>query len=287
MPPEHARWTRQYWRHKLALTLALLALGTWVGTAFADATSSSEISFETATAALQQGAFERAIAEFEQLSDQGVRDPAVSYNRGLAYLQRAESAKRRVGDLGQAAAALREATLGGVEEAPPLLQSVREEIARQRARARRDPVAAEAPLGWAIAKLLGENVWAWGALVSAVLLTVGLWLRRQRADSPLKLAGNIVTGVASGALLVLGVLTASAQHLRKTVHEAVVISAEAPLLDEQARPVRGAAVGAEASEVPEGASVYALETRGNLVHVRWGSAEVWLGSQHLRRIDGG
>jgi hypothetical protein len=235
---------------------------------------------------LSQGAFDQAISGFEQFSDLGLHNPAASFNRGLAYIQRAETPKRHPGDLGQAAAALREAVLSGFgPESERLLQSVREKIAHDRAQRHKDPVAAEAPIGWALARLLPENFWAGCALAGSLLLTAGLWLRRAPAESPKKLAGQVAIGVGLGGILLFGGLAASAQHLRRTTQEAVVVKTEAQLLDEHGKPTQARKVGADADEIPEGASVYILEQQGNLARVRWGSAEAWVLRNQLRRLE--
>ena len=93
-----------------ALIALLCSLGGATVAAQAEAGEhvSDEALFEEAAKALETGAFSVALERLEQLSDRGVVRASISHNRAIAYLQRAESPKRRPGDLGQAVAALRE-----------------------------------------------------------------------------------------------------------------------------------------------------------------------------------
>lgn len=242
--------------------------------------------FDQATAELRRGAFGEALARYEQLSDSGVVDANLSFNRALAYLARAESPARRAGDLGQAAAALRETiTLsGGDAEAERLLERVRRQIGRERARRGLDPLFAEPPLGRAITQLLPENAWAWTALVAALGLTAALVLRRWPAHSPQRLAGNVASVLCLLLLLSNAALTGWAAHLRKTETEAVVIVEQANLLDEAGAPLRSSRASAGSPLLPEGASVFVTTRRGRLSQVRWASVEAWVLSQQLRPL---
>jgi hypothetical protein len=282
--PQFGNWARR----AVSLYIACFCVLGLAAAGHAQTVDRNTALFSEATDALKRGTFEQAIQGFEQLSDLGARDPAASFNRALAYIQRAETPKRRAGDLGQAAAALREAVLSGAgPESEQLLLKVRERIAHERARRNQPPVEAEAPLSWALVRALPEDVWAWLALTGSLVLTAGLWLRKARAETPLRLAGQIAAGIGTGLLLIFGSCAAGAQHLRRTVHEAVVIVPDTPLLDAQGKAVRARTVGADADEIPEGASVYLLESQGNLARVRWGSAEAWVSAHQLRRVEGG
>src|SRR5690606_2494176 len=81
-------------------------------------------------ASLERGAFSDAIAELELWSDRGVVHPDLSFDRGVAYLGRAESPAKRRADLGQAVAAFEEALqlAPGDEEAAIILGRIRAEL---------------------------------------------------------------------------------------------------------------------------------------------------------------
>ncbi len=260
----------------------LLALITW--SKHAPAATDAEASVERATAALERGAYSEAISELERLSDAGFVHPDASYNRALAYLQRAESPKKRAGDLGQAVAALREVLLSqpDASDAERALSATRREISRLRAQRGLDPVVVAPSLERAIVGLLPENVWACLTLLGSILLGVGLVLRRAELHSPRRLAGQISAAVGVGVLLLFGTLTALAAHQRESTREAVVVVDEANLLDEQGKRLSAKALDVEASAIPEGATVTVLGQSGRLVRVNWGSFEAWVPASNLR-----
>jgi hypothetical protein len=288
-------------RPHLLLGFALIGAA-WCGVTPAEAqpAAAAEASqiFQEATEALSHGAFEQAISGLERLSDLGVKDASASYNRGLAYVQRGETLKRRPGDLGQAAAALREAEVQGYPGASTLLQRVRDQLNRTGVQRNKQPVSAEAPLSWSVVWLLPENVWAGFAALGSLTASLGVWLRRGQKQSPRHLAGNILGATGLGFLALFGSLTFAAKQLRQTTREAVVVVAEAVLLDESgsplaARRVVGGSTGTEesASSVPEGASVFTLgnhkdpaPTNRGIVKIRWGSVEAWVKSTQLRSL---
>ncbi len=241
--------------------------------------------FSKATNELGRGAFSQAIIDFEQLSDRGFIHPDASYNRALAYLQRAESAKSKPGDLGQAAAGLREAALlrRGDPDAEALLSNVRQEVSRLRARQGQDPVVVRPPLGRALTGLLPENVWASLAALGALALSVGLVLRTSQ-QAQRRLSGWI-TGYSGAAILVIfGAMAWSARQYRVGSQEAVVITDEARLLNENGSLLKAKALDVEASAVPQGASVFVERQRGRLLQVRWGSLQAWIKASELRRL---
>ena len=81
-----------------AVLLACLTL--LVGSSIAsDANQKPEVQFEQAAEAVERGAFSDALLRLEQLSDRGFVHPDASFNRGLAYLQRAESAQAQPGTI--------------------------------------------------------------------------------------------------------------------------------------------------------------------------------------------
>ena len=234
--------------------------------------------FASATSALKRGAYTEAIDDLELLADRGFVHPDASFNRAVAYVERARSSGAVPGDLGRAAAALREVLLlrPNDDEAETGLARIRAEIARRHAREGTAPVMARASLGRAATSLLAEDSWALIALVGSLLLSTGLGLRRFVRRTSAELAGAV--GIGLGALLLLSGagMAAGARHFRRTSAEAVIVQDEARLLDESGKPLPQKRGAADSVTVPEGATVYVLERRPTLFRVEWGSSEGWL-----------
>lgn len=262
----------------LTLLLALPARSAWA------APSESEQDFAAASEALKRGAYTEAIDRLELLADRGFVHPDASFNRAVAYVERARSSAAAPGDLGRAAAALSEVLLlrPSDESAELALSRIRAEISRRHAREGVAPVMARDSLGRAATLLFDENVWACLALVGSLLLTVGLALRRFVQRTSAGLAGAIGIGVGAFMLLAGAALTAGARHFRLTSWPAVIVADEARLLDETGKPLQQKRGSAESMTVPEGASVYVLERRPTLYRVAWGSSEGWLGPGQVR-----
>jgi hypothetical protein len=258
--------------------LALLALPAWA------APSESEQDFSAASQALKRGAYTEAIDRLELLADRGFVHPDASFNRAVAYVERARSSAANPGDLGRAAAALSEVLLlrPSDEQAELALSRIRAEISRRHAREGVAPVMARDSLGRAATSLFDENVWACLALVGSLLLTVGLALRRFVQRTSAGLAGAIGIGLGAFMLLAGAALTAGARHFRLTSSPAVIVADEARLLDEAGKPLPQKRGSAESVTVPEGASVYVLERKPTLYRVAWGSSEGWLDPGQVR-----
>jgi hypothetical protein len=262
----------------LALLIALFALKA------SAASSDSARDFAAANQALKRGAFTEAIDTLELLADRGFVHPDASFNRAVAYVERARSSSAAPGDLGRAAAALSEVLLlrPDDDEADTGLARIRAEISRRHAREGTAPVMARASLGRAVSSLLDENTWAKVALLGSLLLTLGLGLRRFVKRTSAELAGAI--GIGLGALLLVSGagLTAGARHFRLTSSPAVIVAEEARLLDELGKPLPQRAGAADSVTIPEGATVYVLERRPALFRVEWGSGEGWLTPGQVR-----
>lgn len=266
---------------KALAPLAVLC-GLWFAAPCAHA-QNDEAAFAEAASALQSGGFSVAIERLEQLSDRGLVRPNISLNRAIAYLQRAESAKRKPGDLGQAVAALRETLLldPDNEAAQHALAEVTLEISRQRARKGLDPVVIEPPLSYALFDLLPVNVWAWTTLFASVVCSAGLLLARSELR-PRRLAGQIAA--VSGLLLLLvgAGFSWAADDQRRTQRPAVVVVPEADLLDASGSRQTAKALGVDTTSIPEGASVVITRSNGRLLEVGWGSFRAWLQSSQVR-----
>jgi len=260
------------------LTLTLCALFGELCPAFADASSDSARDFSAANQALKRGAYTEAIDTLELLADRGFVHPDASFDRAVAYVERARSSAAVPGDLGRAAAALCEVLILRPDDdaAENGLARIRAEISRRHAREGTAPVLARPSLGRAVTSLFDENVWAVIAVGGSLLLALGLALRRFVERTSAALAGAV--GIGLGALLLVSGagLTAGARHFRLTSSPAVVVVEEARLLDETGKPLPQKRGAADSVTVPEGASLYVLERRPTLDRVEWGSTEGWL-----------
>jgi tetratricopeptide (TPR) repeat protein len=266
-----------------------LALG-WSSAARAASPAPSAEDLARVEAALGKGAFSEAIAQLEQWSDQGFVHPDASFDRGVAYLGRAESTARRAGDFGQAVAAFEEARYldPSDEEAAVILERIRQDLGERRAKHDADGVVARPRLLRAVLDLIGEDVWAVVGAIGATSLGAGLaarlWARAQAA----RLAGAIAAVVGLGLALLGAGLALAGQRLRTSTTPAVVVAEEARLENESGKPLRasrGASTLGEASDrAPEGTLVHVAETRGSRLRVEWGDADAWLEARHVRRL---
>ena len=244
----------------------------------------SERDFSAASQALKRGAYTEAIDTLELLADRGFVHPDASFNRAVAYVERARSSAASPGDLGRAAAALSEVLLlrPSDDQAEVGLSRIRAEISRRHAREGTAPVMARDSLGRAATSLFDENVWAYLALGGSLLLTLGLGLRRFVQRTSAALAGAIGIGLGAVMLIAGAGLTAGARHFRLSSSPAVIVADEARLLDESGKPLPQKRGAVDSVTVPEGATVYVLERRPTLYRVEWGSGEGWLTPGQVR-----
>jgi hypothetical protein len=258
---------------------------------------SAETVFRKGVSALREGAVNEAVDSFEALADRGFVHPDASFDRSLSYLGRIRAGIERPGDLGRAAAALEETLLFRPDdrEAESALELVRAEVARRRARSGSSADVESRPtLERAMLGIASEWTWSLLAAASSLLLTLGLLLRmlavsRDEAriregrapeggrEGVLHLASQIAIPIGGACLLVFAGLAAGSRHLRLTTREGVVVTPEAHLVTERGALVSGASI-------PEAARVEIGETRGSLVHVRWGSIEGWTQTDAVRRL---
>ncbi len=274
----------------VACSLALSVALCWSSQARAEAALPSSEELGKVQAALARGAFSEAIDQLELWSDQGVVHPDLSFDRGVAYLGRAESTARRRADLGQAVAAFEEALHAnpGDEEAELALERIRKLISERRAKHDGEGVVARPRLLRALLGLLGENVWAGLGAVGSLLLSLGLAARLLSPAHRPRLAGAIVGAVGVLFLALGGGMALAGSRLRSHSSPAVVIVEEARLHDADGRPfesTRGPSTLGEAGDrVPEGALVHVSAARGALLRVEWGDTQAWLAARELRRL---
>jgi hypothetical protein len=265
---------------------ALLLAGLAVGTVHAESPSEAQLSteqlFKAGVEAIQNGAIEAAIDDFELLADRGVRHPDISFNRAVAYVKRARSARAKPGDLGRAAAALSETLMlrPADKVADEAVELVRSEIGRKHARERDPALIVRPSIARSVVSLLSEQAWAWTAAAGSLLLTAAL-VARALLRRPAARLGAALTLAAGAAMMLVGCgMMLGARHFRLSSTPAIVVVDEAPLLGKSGAPIAGAR-RAE-STLPEGALVYVLETRGSLDRVAWGEADGWVLASQLR-----
>jgi hypothetical protein len=240
--------------------------------------------FQRATLAIEKGAFGEAIDRLELLADGGFVHPDASFNRAVGYLGRARSPQKEPGDLGRAAQALSEALFlrSNDSEAEALLDAVRAEIGRKRARSGGANLVARPRLARAIAGLLPESAWGVLAALGSLSLALGIALRFRNREHGVP--GALAIGIGAFLLVFGGSLGFTARHFRRTSTPAVVVVSEARLLDASGRPLQGRI--ADGNVVPEGADVVLLERRAGLALIEWGSTDGWVIGGQVREVAG-
>ncbi len=221
---------------------------------------------------LAKGAHDDAIDRLESLADTGASHPDLSYDRAVAYVERARSPNARPGDLGRAVAALEETLLARPDdaEAERALERVRGEIARRRARA--------------VVGVVTETTWTLLAAFGSALLTLGLALRSLSRSERRRLAAT--TGAAIGALILIvaGGLSYAARSYRLGSQPAVVVVGDARLLDADGKPLVQKGGIPEHVSMPEGTSLFVKQRQGTLLRIEWGSTEAWVQASQVRLL---
>ena len=261
-------------------TAALFALLLLAAPARAEEEDAAAL-FRGATEALAEGRASDAIGRLEAMADRGVADPALSFDRGLAYAMRARSGAAQPGDLGRAVHGFeeareltRDARLD--DEAKRALVALRSEIARRRARAGESAeLAVSASLGRAIVELAAENTWAGLAAVAAAVLSVGIALRSRAEAARAKVAANTTMAIAALVLIGAALLADAARDARLHLREAVVVAPGTRLLD-----ARRVVLGGR-DPLAEGARVRLVAEEAGFAHVQAGSLDGWVSSNAL------
>ncbi len=239
--------------------------------------------FAKATKALQEGRPSDAVAELEALADRGIVDPAVSFDRGLAYAERIRAGGEQPGDLGRAAQGFEEARELSPDpalaaQAAQALALVRGEVARRRSRAG-EPVELEqgASLGRTLAHLVPENAWAAVAGLASVALGAGLFLRRLSRTRRLRIGATLTCAVAAPLLVLTAIATLAARDDRLHLREGVIVSSSA-------RPSDARGIAQSGTPLPEAARVQIVESRPGLTRVQWGALDAWVPSPAVRPL---
>lgn len=247
--------------------------------ASAEPQDSLEARFASGVQALQEEQLSAAIRDLEYWADRGQHHPDVSYNRGLAYLRRADSPARQAGDLGQAIAAFTE-TLSLTpqdQEATWGLEEARLQIARRRASRtgeaalNTEPLSARVLQSFSPALLFGLQV------LGSLLLCVGL-LCSFKKNAP---ALRITAWILSVGGLLIGGTSSLLQHLRDEQllgARAVVIAERSTAFDASGRPLRGAPA------LFEGQLVQVREIQGGLARLVTEQEDLWVQRTSLRLL---
>jgi hypothetical protein len=262
------------------VALALLA----VHRADAREDDGASVALADAVASLNAGRPGDAIAALEAIADQGVVDPNISFDRGLAYAQRVRLGGGQPGDLGRAVHGFEEARDLSVDpalvrDAQGALATIRAEVARRSARAGASvDLDQSASLGESVVHLVPENAWALAAgvasLVTALALAVRLATRRRR----LRVTANLAFAVAAPLLFVFAGLTNAARDDRLHRVDGVIVSSSARPSD-----ARGIALP-KTSSLPEGARVRIVGTNAAWTEVRWGALDAWVPTSAVRGL---
>ncbi len=242
--------------------------------------SSDDDLFRLGNDALRAGRPAEAIGAFEALADRERVDPAISFNRGLAYAGRVAIDRAEPGDVGQAIAGFEEAralTRDGAlrESADASIVALRTVVAKRAARSGGSVVTPATPVSLAIAQSLGTNGWAFVALGASALLTLALFFRLRRgAASRFETAGNLGV-VLSAPLLAAGLAFAYVERTdRRGGYDAVVIRERIEVRD----------AAGKVDVVYEGAKVRITSDVGDRVRVRYGELEGNVDRTSLRRL---
>ena len=117
------------------------------------------------------------------------------------------------------------------------------------------------------------------ALLGSLATSIGLVVRVSAERARPRLAGSTTAALGLVLLIATGGLAMAARHFRLSSKLAVVIVAEARLLEKSGRPKPIAKDSSEA--IPEGARVYTLAQQDGLAKVHWGNVEGWVQENQL------
>jgi hypothetical protein len=262
---------------KSIIFVASIVLCAFPAHAQAPLDSDSKTIFNRATTAIEAGAPSEAIAELELLADRGVLQPDVSFNRAVAYIKRAKTARAQSGDLGRAVAALEEtiALRPSDAQAQAVLERVQSELSRERSRRGSQSLLVRPSIGRALVRLFPENFWALSALFASGCCTLGLlfaWL----ASSPRRRFVGKVTASISGTFGILaGVVIFAAVQIRHSTTIGVVTVPEARLRDAAGVPLP-VSVARDSANIPEGARVDISRVSDRYAEILWGETKAWV-----------
>jgi hypothetical protein len=206
----------------------------------------------------------------ESLADRGVSHPDLSFNRGLAYVTRAETATSQVGDLGQATAGFAEALYlrPGDKEAERAVQQT-QLLATKKTSG--DQISSENESLGIVEKTLHDASPFWLFVLAALgsAATSGGLLLRLSTRETTRLSGLVTTGIGVFVLFASGGLYFFRQTLFEEARQAVVIAPEARLLDESGASLKGELPLRESTLVHIGKARRGLAPLVDLGQERW------------------
>lgn len=230
----------------------------------------------SAAVAIREGRLDDAVAAYEALADRGVVGSSLAYDRGIAYALRARSGRGLPGDLGRSTHAFEEALRRDPHDAGArrALEEIRREIAKRDAQANgKAEELASTPIARTIVFALPGNAWVGLALGASLVLSAALSLR-PRVAVGLRLAASTIA-IASALVAVLAAgLGIGASLLRRSLHEAVVVTPRATATTDEGAPL----------ELDEGERVDVLEERATSTRVRNDKGEGWAPRDALRLL---
>ena len=249
----------------------------------ADQKTDADTLLSAGARALEDGRPGDAISSFEALADRGVLDPAVSYDRGLAYAQRVRVGGEQPGDLGRAAQGFEEAReltsdAKLEKDASRALQTVRAEVARRRKNAGESIDVDATGIGRTLVHLASEDAWFVLAAGSSLGLAAALFVFALAKSRQARVGAAIGWATLAPLLVVFAVMSHLARSDRLHLRQGVMITAGARPGDERGFPIR------DSKTFPEAALVDILESRGDNLHVTWGSLDGWVPARVVRPL---
>ena len=217
--------------------IALLTVALWPLEIRAESISQA---VSTSAAHLAEEQLGEASRGTEAAADRGLIHPDLSFNRGLAYMKRAQSASAEPGDLGQAAAGFAEALHLRAEdpEAERALQRTQQLLAEDAARSDTSPESSS--LGLVERLLLFLNGWALLIIggLGSITLCAGLFARSSSKEGR-RVGGSVAALVGFALLAPTFLLFIAKLYLFDGARVAVVVAERAEVVDEGGGRVPG------------------------------------------------
>ncbi len=189
---------------------------------------------------ISEGHPESAIRQLEAAADRGLHHPDLSFNRGLAYQRRAQSADFHQGDWGQAIAGFAETLQLRPHdaEAEKAILGSQLQVAKK---SKNDPLASNAAsLGLIERALLALNPFylLLGAALGSLVFSLGQVVRWSN-DEHKRLIGGLTLAIGALVLVTSAGLAGARALVFSDTQLAITISPKTPLLDGYGRSIEG------------------------------------------------